>query len=228
MWRGHPAPKRLPTFVGKMRKGIKPGLSCVLSILPLVSRRDLRPPRTYLQKKKKTSSQHAEPQRWMLRSRGTDLTPGCGMLLHSHSFCPEDIHLPSAFVFSVVSTHRAAPAQALNILWQCLSCSDGKGGFFIDSCSPGALSRLVQKGHSRMGDTGYGHSTAGHCWEGIEFFKAHFAHRPRATCSCSTASFQTQLVFEEIPWESLTDKINQHWEGTVVDGNLKWQSFTLF
>lgn len=82
--------------------------------------------------------------------------------------------------------------------------------------------------HSRMGGTGYGHSTAGHCWEGTEFFKAHFAHRPRATCSCSTASFQTQLVFEEIPWESLTDKINQHWEGTVVDGNLKWQSFTLF
>lgn len=106
-------------------------------------------------------------------------------------------------------------------------------GIFSDSS--GALSRLVQKGHNRMGTPGYaarGHSTAVDiAGKGLCFLRLILHRKISPLCTHTQSNLLLpllQLVFEEIPWEALKGKKR----APGVDCN-RWklnmtESFTLF
>lgn len=196
-----------------MRKGRKPGLSYVLSLLPLVSRRDLRPPKTYLQKKKKTSCQHAEPHHWRLRSRGTDLAPGCGMLLHSHSFCPEDVHLLSVPLYFQCYQHTLSctrlcrpeypPATSLMLWWKGKISSGTAQEPRPDCCRKGTTGWaplvMLPVATAQLDIAG----------KGLCFLRLILHRKISPLCTHTQSKLLLpllQLVFEEIPWEALKGK----------------------
>lgn len=144
----------MPASICQERRGRKTGLSCVLnipSLLPLVSKRDLTAPKTYLQKKKKTSSQHAEPHHRILRSCCTDLTRGRGMGFTAMAPArPMFTFFPHLCIF--IGTDRTLAVLRWHALCRpkhplpasLVSFTENKG-FFGERCSSAALSRPLQK-----------------------------------------------------------------------------------
>lgn len=118
-------------------------------LLPLVSGKDSRGPKTYLQKKKENIlPAHRTSSHRILRSRHTDLTPGRGMLFTQSWFLLRG-RSPLFFIFSSVPTHAALPRHALCrpkcLLPTSLTSFAEREDFFCESCSSAALPRLVQK-----------------------------------------------------------------------------------
>lgn len=156
---------------------------------------------------------------------------GCSTQPH---FCPGDIHLSVPLHFRCYQhTQSCTGSAGLDILWQLW----WKGKISLVPAAAQELCPGWGKGAQQDGwHWSCCHSTAGHGWEGLKSFKAHFAQGiipllhtdPEQPAPASTASSQTLLVFEEIPWESLKNKTPalgadcKRWKLKITE------SFTLF